>query len=480
MTRPTQSPAAALVPLLIAVTAGPAAADLVVTVGADFDGTDLGQSGFRPPDTMGGVGRDHVVELINGQYAVYDRTGATLRRSSLDRFWQDAGVAPDSFSFDPRVIYEARTDRWFAAAVDNVRVDNRLLVAVSNTGNPLDGWRGYGIDSDSDDGRWADFPMLGVTDSTVTVSANMFDAAGGSFNSTQVSALVIDKAALLGGAFNPVSDATLVEDFANTTGFTPQPVFDTDGSLGAGPGHTLLSAFNKPAGFLRVSEVDAAGATGGSFVNVTGRADPRDASQGGTNVLVDTSNTRFSGNVVARDGTLWAAHTVDVDGRAAVEWYQIDPLTGDVLQSGLIADDSLAFSFPSIAVNEFGDVVIGFSGSDANTFISTYAAVGETVGGVTTFNAPLLLKAGEGSYVRPADDGRNRWGDYSATVVDPLDPRSFWTFQEYASAGNNWSVRITQLNLAPAPVPEPTTWLLIGLAACGAGVRRRRCLANAA
>jgi hypothetical protein len=26
----------------------------------------------------------------------------------------------------------------------------------------------------------------------------------------------------------------------------------------------------------------------------------------------------------------------------------------------------------------------------------------------------------------------NRWGDFSATVVDPTDDTSFWTLQEYA------------------------------------------------
>jgi hypothetical protein len=28
----------------------------------------------------------------------------------------------------------------------------------------------------------------------------------------------------------------------------------------------------------------------------------------------------------------------------------------------------------------------------------------------------------------------NRWGDYSATVVDPINDLDFWTLQEYASS----------------------------------------------
>ena len=45
--------------------------------------------------------------------------------------------------------------------------------------------------------------------------------------------------------------------------------------------------------------------------------------------------------------------------------------------------------------------------------------------------------------------GATRWGDYSATVVDPADDQSIWTFQEI-SVGNNWGVRVIKL-VAPAP-----------------------------
>ena len=43
-----------------------------------------------------------------------------------------------------------------------------------------------------------------------------------------------------------------------------------------------------------------------------------------------------------------------------------------------------------------------------------------------------VLKAGEDSYVKDFGSGRVRWGDYSATVVDPVDDTTFWTIQEYA------------------------------------------------
>jgi len=50
-----------------------------------------------------------------------------------------------------------------------------------------------------------------------------------------------------------------------------------------------------------------------------------------------------------------------------------------------------------------------------------------------------LLKTGEAPYYKtgqtmgiPGGGTDNRWGDYSATVVDPTDNVTFWTLQEYA------------------------------------------------
>jgi hypothetical protein len=42
------------------------------------------------------------------------------------------------------------------------------------------------------------------------------------------------------------------------------------------------------------------------------------------------------------------------------------------------------------------------------------------------------LQPGEDSYVKDYGQGSVRWGDYSATVVDPSDDLTFWTLQEYA------------------------------------------------
>jgi hypothetical protein len=134
-----------------------------------------------------------------------------------------------------------------------------------------------------------------------------------------------------------------------------------------------------------------------------------------------------------------------------VRWYEINEVSDTVLQTGLIQDPNEDYHEPSIAVNEFGNVVIGYTCSGPSLAPSGCVSVGETVGGVTTFENPLVLQLGAGHYYVPDSNSRNRWGDYSATVIDPVDPCTFWTFQEFVAVsavgdvGGRWGIQITEL-----------------------------------
>jgi hypothetical protein len=56
-------------------------------------------------------------------------------------------------------------------------------------------------------------------------------------------------------------------------------------------------------------------------------------------------------------------------------------------------------------------------------------------------NGPRLLTAGSGVQTTSF----NRWGDYSAMTVDPVDDCTFWYTQEYyqTTGSFNWSTRIS-------------------------------------
>jgi hypothetical protein len=145
-----------------------------------------------------------------------------------------------------------------------------------------------------------------------------------------------------------------------------------------------------------------------------------------------------------------------------VAWYQLDPETasptspGVPVQQGRISNVTRFYYYPSIAVNATGDVGIGFSGSSPTEYAGAYYTARWASDPPGTVQAVATLKAGLSPYFKDFGAGRNRWGDYSATCIDPVDDLTFWTLQEYAaSQDNTWatwwgSFFLSSLPVAPA------------------------------
>ena len=82
-------PVSVLLSLLLAI---PSVAQ-ALSIDLSFTGSSLLTSNFIPPDTMGAVGPDHFVELLNGRYRVYrNADGVPVQTSTLNDFWRAAGA----------------------------------------------------------------------------------------------------------------------------------------------------------------------------------------------------------------------------------------------------------------------------------------------------------------------------------------------------------------------------------------------------
>lgn len=141
------------------------AQDSLINIGLNFSSTvfvpDTGL--LDPSDAHGAVGLDHIVEFNNAAYKIYNKdTGGLIQDSSPNQFWIDAGVNldpdPDVRAFDPRVLYDPFSDRWFAAGAYKLNdPDTTVLVAASNTADPSQGWTGFELDPIVD----VDFETIG-------------------------------------------------------------------------------------------------------------------------------------------------------------------------------------------------------------------------------------------------------------------------------------------------------------------------------
>jgi hypothetical protein len=435
-----------------------------------------------PPDANGAVGPNHFVEFINGSFAVYSKsTGSSVKRITDLHFWSSAGVvvSTDDATTDPRIIYDPTVQRWFASMVDVNQsapdpfiLANDFLLAVSDTSDPTLTWHGFILPADPDNGNFADFPTLGVDSTAVYLSGDLYH---GQNTPLKPALFSFPKADLL--AANPtIANRTWFGGLSyDTNGQVLQPVscFDSSvtGQMVAVTDIGNDSNLHSNLVCFAVQNASGRGATlsPSTFVPTLPWMVPDNADFGqplltptqpdGTSILM-ANDARLSARANAVGGVIYAVHNTHLNNHLALRWYRVRAVDSVLLESGTLADPGLDFFFPSIAANNSGVVVIGFNACGPGVNVSCYAVAGQTAGGATTFGSPLVLQAGATSY--HGDDevladllGNpvfSRWGDYSATSVDPADPNRFWTIQMFPSdAANNdvWSTQITELITVP-------------------------------
>ncbi len=450
------------------------------TIGLNFTGVTLSDGialkgfGYVPPDNAGAVGPNQVVQLINGAFAVYDKsTGARTELISDQQFWTSAGYnpGPGLSTFNARILYDPTVNRWIAAELTGETTLNNVLLARSDTADPSGNWQSiHFAASTPDNPLFADFTMLGLDAKGVYVSTFNFTSRTGVPDS--LSAFSIPKADLLANL--PTTDNLSL--FNNRElGALSQPIVDFGPAKSTSPllGVSLANA----APQVYRTDLLGTGAAGATMVdpqtniNVNSYSSPPLAQQPDGTRVISTIDDRFTGHVYQVGHVIYAVQAVKVGANSGISWLKIDETNNHVIQQGILSDPNFDYFQPSINANANGDIVIGFtrSGSGAGGNLSDFAVVGRTVGASTTFGTPFLLKASPVGNYHPIN---NRWGDYTTTVVDPSNPNVFWTFQEYASNSSSWATEITQII-----VPEPSSVVLGALALVAlalAAWRRRR------
>jgi hypothetical protein len=433
-------------------------------IGMNFPGVAFGSdSAAFPPDTTGAAGLFHYVEFVNGQFAVFDKTTGQRVKSVSDlQFWANAGVTLSSQLevSDPRLVFDAGSGRWFAVMIDVDTVSmgaNRFLLAVSATDDPTGIWRGIAFAADPVGSSFADFPTLGVDAFGIYLSGDLFDSAG---NETGAITVSIPKPSLLA---NPPTTAGLTRSATlshSARGWILQPAVVT-GTPSTPELFVAVSDlgldFRAHSGLqLSAVQTGTLALDGVTTVPTPSYSVPINPVQPDGSTTLDDGDARIS-SVSRRVGDiLYAVHGTEVSGRAAIQWFKIDAVAKTMIESGIITNATLDLFYPSIAANETGQVVIGCNGSSASTFVSAYAFVGDIAAGHLKFTGPMLLKSGLASYRVHSDTGTDRWGDYSATVVDPSDRNQFWTIQMFPLNAATWATQITQIILG-APILTLTT-----------------------
>ena len=415
-----------------------------------------------PPDAEGAIGPHHLMEALNSQVVIQDRSGNVLSAITNWTFWSSLGVTE---SFDAHVLYDPYAQRWiFSSAAGEKSSNGAVLIGVSQTSDPTAGWNIYRINLGSSV-NWVDYPTLGFNKNWIVVQANIFTVTGNNFVNSMIWAF--DKADLYAGGTGKYTVLT------PANGFTQVPATTMDPNLST---MYLLEQSSSGSAKLRIDTI-----TGpvGSEVLTSGVAYPTGPSawqefspvinfapQLGSSENIDTEDGRIQ-SCVYRNGSLWASHTVYLPAtgtptRTAAQWWQINmsaSALGQVQQFGRIDDPTGAnfYAFPTLAVNQYGDVMLGYTHFGTGIYPSGAYSMRLASDPPNTMESEVMLKAGEASYFKDFGTGENRWGDFTATVVDPVDDTSMWTIQEYAGQSNMWGTWWGSITPgAPAATSTPT------------------------
>ncbi|KYK29798.1 hypothetical protein AYK20_00245 [Thermoplasmatales archaeon SG8-52-1] len=400
------------------------------------------ESWSYPPDSCGAVGPNHFVETVNRNFAVYDKsTGEELINILLGSF------LPGS-NGDPRVLYDQYSNRWIVIVCD---FTTKIYLAVSMSDDPTAEWFkcDFVVSQGSDIGKWPDYPTLGVDEDGIYTAAYMI---GGSYG---MSIFALEKAPLI------APEPSLGEIYAfRELPFEGaiQPVH----AFGSSEGEYFVSRMSETSIRIRLLTdlLTDPTLTELGCATIPSHSEPPDAPALGSSIPLDTVGHRLM-NAVYRDGYIWTAHCIGLDGRAASRWYKIDVANLLLDDYGTISDPVMHYFFPTIMVNSGGNLAMGFSGSSPEQYASAYYTGRLASDPPGEMDPPVLLKEGENSYNLIDGYGRNRWGDYSLCSLDPIDEYTLWTIQEYAHSPdgdgeNRWGTWIGELEYGNRVPGTPT------------------------
>lgn len=399
-----------------------------------------------PTDPTGDVSNTFYVQAVNAtEVAVFDLEGNFEMSFSMNTLWTQFGVASEG---DPIILYDEIEDKWVLTEFTDPA---NILVAVSVTSDPLGAYNVYNFSTP----QFPDYPKYGITPEALVVTTNEED--GGTLHQ-----YFINKDELMAGGANATIQRVAV---AGTNGseqsfYVSTPVdwngsnmpYDNrpivmrlnDSSWAGGPDQDGLELYSFEVDFdnpnntqviqttIPTSPFDAfpCASTGNGFECI-----PQMGGSGIDGVPEIIMHVPHQRNFGTHESIVLSFITDVTDGNnlSGVRWVELRRTsTSDwsVYQEGTFApDDNLHRFMPSIAIDDKGNICLGYNVSGENAFagIRATARNAEDPLGEMTYQEVVLQ---EGQSTNPAFFGR--FGDYAQMSASPRGAGVFWLTAEYA------------------------------------------------
>ena len=356
---------------------------LLAAPSVNFDGVN-NRNGVLPPDTNGDIGPNHYVQWVNLSFAVYSRTGATLKAPTNGNtiFANFGGPCETTNDGDPIVLYDEAADRWLLSqfALPNYPAGPFYqCIAISTGSDPSLTYHRYEFQISAS--KLNDYPKFGVWRDGYYMTVNQF--AGNSYAGAGV--VVFERDKMLAGQtarqiYIDTNDVTLggmlpsdIDGATLPAAGTPNYVFQFDDDYPV-PGDFLEIwefATNWTTGTAAFTLRDklAVAAFDSNLCNYARNCIP----QPGTSAKLDTLSDRLMYRLQYRNfgtyETFVTNHTVDVNGadRAGIRWYEIRKTGGtfSVRQQSTFSPDATHRWMASAAMDKFGNIGLAYNTSSS-------------------------------------------------------------------------------------------------------------------
>lgn len=426
-----------------------------------FEGTGnpTGCGTCSPPDTVGDVGLNHYIQMVNAtKVAIFDKAGTPLNAPfNLGSLWSSGNCTGNAG--DPIVLYDSLADRWLLSQFAG---PSHMCIAISQTADPLGSYHLYTFNV----GSFPDYFKFGVWPDAYYMSAN----------ESSYTAYAFDRAKMLVGnptaTFQKFTGQNNLLLPADVDGPTPPPadapgLFYTfkDNSFHGGTDRLELFAFDvdwvTPANstFTLINNIPITSFTYTpcGFFNFNclrqqGTAQRLDA-------IAEWPMFRFPYRNFGAHQALVGNFTIgggSGDVGAAIRWFELRNTGGgwSLYQEGTQdPGDGHDRAVGSIAMDGSGNIALGYTVSSSTMFPAIRYATRLATDPSGTLQAEAVLINGGG-----AQTGSNRWGDYSGMGIDPANDCSFWYTNEYypTSGSTTWKTRIGVFTIPECGVTDFT------------------------
>jgi len=401
-----------------------------------------------PPDANGDVNETYYFQVVNLTYAIYNKSDGSIVAgpSALNSIFNPSLPGANCNDGDPVVLWDEHAGRWLFAEFSVHCGGYYMLIAVSTSSDPTDTWYSWSFPMTG----FPDYPKLGIWQDGYYMATNTPDG-----NDVYVfkrdAMLAGDPNVTMIGFDNPNRPST----WDNFHCILP---LDNDGPWAptGTPGQFITIADDgqgNPADQLWLYElhVDWVTPSNSTFartqtLNVNSFSGNFNSSwnnipQPGTSQRLDGISEVLMHRAQYRNfnGTqkIVCNHTIaESADEAAIRWYELQN-TGSgwsIVQQGTYNPDNVSRWMASIAMNDVGDIAMGYSVSDGS---STYPGIrycGHThsaPAGVMDVEETVIWN---GSYSQTFSE---RWGDYSNISIDPTDGITFWFTTQYKESSTH-------------------------------------------